>query len=70
MLIKIGLPLGVRQAFEIAASISAASLGNGIHTKRKLSASMKNWAVMQFVSPQAANGLNVPSLIERGKEGV
>jgi len=31
---------------------------------------MKNWAVMEFVSPQAANGLSVPSFIERGKEGV
>jgi len=31
---------------------------------------MKNWAVMEFVSPQAANGFSVPSFIERGKEGV
>ena len=31
---------------------------------------MKNWAVMEFVSPQAANGLRAPSAIQRGKEGV
>ena len=31
---------------------------------------MKSWAVMEFVPPQAANGLSIPSFIQRGIEGV